>query len=74
VHASSQFASSSNKVVLPSYTRVDFAGYFNVNEQLSLQVNVDNVFDADYYPSAHGDNNIQPAKPLGASFSLRVRY
>ena len=74
IHSSSQFASLSNNVVLPSYTRVDLAAYFDVNDSLSLQVNVDNVFDEDYYPSAHGDNNIQPAKPLGASVSLRFRY
>lgn len=74
IHSSRQFASLSNEVVLPSYTRVDLAAYFDVSDSVSLQVNVDNVFDEDYYPSAHGDNNIQPAKPLGASVSLRFRY
>jgi catecholate siderophore receptor len=74
IHSSRQFASLSNNVVLPAYTRVDLAGYFDVTENIALQVNIDNLFDEDYYPSAHGDNNIQPAKPLGASFSLRVRY
>jgi len=74
VHSSKQFTSLSNAVVLPAYTRVDLAAYFDVTENIGLQVNVDNLFDETYYPSAHGDNNIQPAKPLGASFSLRVRY
>ncbi|GGD74553.1 TonB-dependent receptor [Croceicoccus mobilis] len=74
VHASKQYASLSNAVVLPSYTRVDLAGYFKVNEKVSLQLNIENIFDEDYYPSAHGDNNIQPAKPLNASVSARVSF
>lgn len=74
VHSSKQFASFSNEVVLPAYTRVDMAAYFSLNENISLQVNVENLFDEKYYPSAHGDNNIQPAKPLSASFGISVDF
>ena len=74
VHASKQFASFSNSVVLPSYTRVDVAAYFDLNENLAVQINVNNLFDEDYYPSAHGDNNIQPAQPINASFSIRASF
>ena len=74
VHASRQFASFSNAVVLPSYTRVDAAAYFTLNDAVSFQLNVNNLFDEDYYASAHGDNNIQPAAPLGASFSVRAKF
>lgn len=73
VYSSSQFASLSNKVVLPAYTRVDLAAYFDVTERFSLQANIENLFDENYYPSAHGDNNIQPARPLNASISARIR-
>ena len=64
----------SNAVVLPAYTRVDLAAYFDVSENLSLQLNVENLFDEDYYPSAHGDNNIQPARPLNAAVSARMTF
>jgi catecholate siderophore receptor len=73
VHSSKQYASLSNAVVLPAYTRVDLAAYFDVNDKVSLQLNVENLFDEDYYPSAHGDNNIQPARPLNASVALKVK-
>ena len=73
VHSSSQFASFTNAVTLPSYTRVDLAAYFTPSERLSFQVNVENLFDEDYYPSAHGDNNIQPAAPLAASVTATVK-
>ena len=45
-----------------------------MNERLALQVNVENLFDEDYYPSAHGDNNIQPARPLNASVTARMVF
>jgi catecholate siderophore receptor len=74
VHQSDQFASNSNNVVLPSYTRVDAAVFFEATDTLSLQLNVENLFDEDYYPSAHGDNNILPGAPLNASVGARLRF
>ena len=71
IHQSEQFASFSNSVVLPSYWRVDAAAYYTVNDRLSVQLNVENLFDEDYYPSAHGDNNIQPADPFSARIGVR---
>lgn len=71
IHQSDQFASFSNNVVLPSYWRVDAAAYYAVSERLSLQLNIENLFDEDYYPSAHGDNNIQPADPFSARIGVR---
>lgn len=74
IHQSDQFASMSNNVVLPAYTRVDAALFFDVTDRLAMQLNVENLFDEDYYPAAHGDNNIQPAEPLNASLSARLRF
>ncbi|WP_324828366.1 TonB-dependent receptor [Qipengyuania zhejiangensis] len=71
VHQSSQFASYSNDVVLPAYTRVDAAAFYTVSDRLSVQLNVENLLDEDYWPSAHGDNNIQPGKPLTAKIGIR---
>ena len=71
IHQSEQFASFSNEVVLPSYWRVDAAAYYTVSERLSLQLNIENLFDENYYPSAHGDNNIQPADPFSARIGVR---
>jgi len=74
VHRSDQFASMSNNVVLPAHTRVDAAIYATVSENISLQLNVENLFEETYYASAHGDNNIQPGVPLNASLGARVRF
>lgn len=74
VHLSDQFASNSNTVVLPAYTRVDLAAYLTLTDMISLQANVENLFDEDYYPSAHGNNNIAPGAPLNASIGARLRF
>ncbi|MGB3165306.1 MAG: TonB-dependent siderophore receptor [Alteraurantiacibacter sp.] len=74
VHLSDQFASNSNDVILPAYTRVDAALFFRATDRISVQLNVENLFDEDYYPSAHGDNNIQPGAPLNATLGARLRF
>lgn len=72
IHQSEQFASFSNDVVLPSYWRVDAAAFYTVSEKMSVQLNIENLFDETYYPSAHGDNNIQPADPFSARIGVRL--
>lgn len=74
VHRSEQFTSFSNAVTLPSFTRVDAAIYFEASDAVSLQLNVENLLDEDYFPSAHGDNNIQPGVPINASLGARVKF
>lgn len=71
IHQSEQFASFSNNVVLPSYWRIDAAAYYTVSERLSVQLNIENLFDEEYYPSAHGDNNIQPGEPFQVRIGVR---
>lgn len=71
IHQSDQFASFGNTVVLPAYWRVDAAAFYTVSDRLSFQLNVENLFDENYYASAHGDNNIQPGKPLSARVGVR---
>lgn len=74
VHQSSQFASISNAVRLPAFARVDAAVFWNASEHVSLQLNVENLFDAGYFPSAHTDNNIATGKPLNAKLTARVKF
>ena len=71
IHQSDQYASFSNTVELPSYWRVDAAAFYTVSDRLSLQLNIENLFDETYYPSAHGNNNIQPAEPFSARIGVR---
>jgi catecholate siderophore receptor len=74
VHQASSFASISNAVVLPAYTRVDLAGFFRLTEAVDLQVNVENLFNTGYFPTAHNDNNISTGGPTAARFTVRTRF
>lgn len=67
------FASITNAVILPSFTRVDAAIYVGVGERLEAQVNIQNLLNADYFPTAHNDNNITTGAPVSAIFSMRAR-
>ncbi|MGQ0588545.1 MAG: TonB-dependent receptor [Sphingosinicella sp.] len=73
-HQSRSFASISNAVELPAYTRVDAAVFFRLAEGVEAQVNVQNVLDETYFPTAHNDNNITTGAPIGARGTLRVRF
>lgn len=73
-HQSRSFASISNAVVLPAHTRVDAALFFRVAEGIEAQLNVQNVFDASYFPTAHNDNNITTGAPINARGTLRFQF
>lgn len=74
VHQSSQFTTISNAVTLPGFTRLDAAVYYDVSEKLALQLNVENLTDADYFPTAHTDNNISTGRPLSAKLTARIKF
>jgi catecholate siderophore receptor len=73
IYQGKQYASISNAVVLPDWVRVDAAAFYEASERVLLQLNIENLFDADYFSSAHGDNNIQPADPLSVKLGVKVK-
>ncbi|PKB14741.1 catecholate siderophore receptor [Novosphingobium kunmingense] len=74
VHQSSQYATISNAVTLPAFTRLDAAVYYDVSERFAVQLNVENLTDTRYYPSAHTDNNIATGEPINARITARVKF
>ena len=64
----------SERVTLPSYTRVDAAAFYNVSEKLRVQLNVENLFDTEYFPNSHTDNNITVGAPINAVLSLSGKF
>lgn len=74
VHQSSTFATISNQVRLPAFTRIDAALYFDVTETFAVQLNVENLTDTRYFPSAHTDNNISTGEPLNARITARLKF
>ena len=73
-HQSKSFASISNTVVLPAYTRIDAAAFLDVTSQIRAQLNVENLFGENYFPTAHNDNNITPGAPTTVKATLRFGF
>ena len=72
-HQSKMFASISNAVTSPAYTRVDAAAYVGLTDQLALQLNIENLLDKNYIGMVHTDNNLTPGAPRTARATLRVK-
>jgi catecholate siderophore receptor len=72
-HQGRSFASISNTVTLPAYTRVDAAAFFKLTDRIDAQVNIENLFNTGYFPTAQTDNNISTGGPRSARFTLRAR-
>lgn len=71
---SKSYASISNNVELPGYARVDAAVFYKVMRGVEAQVNIENIFGADYFPTAHNDNNIAPGAPRSIRVSVGYRF
>jgi catecholate siderophore receptor len=74
IYRDDSFASISNAVTVKGYTRFDGAVYFNANDNFGVQLNIENLFDKDYYVFANSDSNITPGSPRGAYLSMNVKF
>jgi len=74
VHRGDVFTSADNLVVLPAFTRVDGGVFYDVSDRLLAQLNVENLFDARYYASAHSNTNITPGSPRAFRITLTTRF
>jgi catecholate siderophore receptor len=75
IHQSDAYTSTSNTVTLPAFTRTDGAIYYAFADgRTRLALNVENLFDKKYYPTAHNDNNISPGAPRNARLTISTRF
>ncbi len=74
VHKTDFFAASNNEVVIPGYTRFDAALFFDIDQNWSAQVNVENIFNTDYFASAHNNNNIMPGAPTSVYVTVGAKF
>ena len=68
------FSTISNDVTLDSFTRVDAAVYYSVSPSVKLQLNIENLFDKEYFASAHNDNNLMPGSPRGIYLGVNMGF
>ncbi len=68
------FIDNSNNAILPSYTRVDAAAYYDVSEKLRLQLNIENLNDELYFPNAHSTHQVSVGAPLSARLTVSGQF
>jgi len=74
IHQGAQFASITNAVTLPAYTRMDGALSVELTTGLRLQVNAENLTGSRYWYTAHTDDNLSPGAPTLVRVGLSLRY
>ena len=68
------YATTTNSVVLPGFTRFDGALYYNQSERINWQLNLENITDRHYYSTAHNDNNISIGTPRTVLLSANLSF
>ena len=77
IHQSSQYAAirtAPTVTLLPGFTRVDAALFVRPAERLQIQLNVENLFDTEYFSDAHNANNITPGAPRNVRVTARLKF
>lgn len=72
--AANELAVAASNVELPGYTRVDAAVFFKINKNMGVQLNVENLFDKEYYVNAHSNTNITPGSPRAYRLALNASF
>ena len=67
-------AISATSPSIPAYTVVNLIGYYDINERIRLQANVNNVFDKYYIERTFGTSSLAPGAPLNAVFTVSAKF
>ena len=73
-HQGDALTGNGSTTFLPSFTRFDAAAYYDVNEDMRVQVNVENLTDELYFPSSHSTHQVTVGAPLHARFTVSGRF
>ncbi|MEO1084207.1 MAG: TonB-dependent receptor, partial [Acidobacteriota bacterium] len=68
------FINNSNSAVLPSYTRIDAAAYYDVSSTLRIQLNIENLADELYFPYSHSTHQATVGAPFNARLSVSGQF
>jgi catecholate siderophore receptor len=68
------YAAVDNTVILPSFVRFDAAVFYRFSKNVRAQLNLENVFNKNYYATANSNNNITPGSPRALRVSLTTSF
>jgi catecholate siderophore receptor len=68
------FATIDNSVLLPGYTRLDFAAFYSLTKELRMQANLENALNRKYWANADSNTNLSPGSPRTLRFALAAGF
>ena len=73
-YQSESFIDNANTAILPSYTRVDASLIYQLTAATTLQLNVENVTDALYFPNAHSTHQVTVGAPINLRLAVSTTF
>lgn len=70
----SNIANDKPGLVLPEYTRIDLGAYYQIADDLSVQMNLENLTDELYFPHSHSTHQASVGEPLNVRLSIRMTF
>jgi len=73
-HQGEALTGNGSDTFLPAFTRFDAAAYYDVNDDVRVQVNIENLTDELYFPTSHSTHQATVGAPLNARFTVSGRF
>ena len=73
-HQDKALTGNGSATFLPAFTRFDAAAYYDVNDNMRVQVNIENLTDELYFPTSHSTHQATVGVPLHARFTVSGQF
>ena len=70
----SNIKDNNSALVLPGYSRIDFAAFYNLSSDVTVRLNVENLTDKLYFPHSHSTHQASVGEPLNARLSITKKF
>jgi len=70
----SNISNNKPELILPKYTRIDFGAYYKITDNLSIQMNIENLTDELYFPHSHSTHQASVGEPFNTRVSIRKTF
>lgn len=73
-HQDDSYINNSNSAILPGYTRIDAAAFYDISEDWRIQLNIENATDELYFPNSHSTHQATVGRPINARLTISSRF
>ncbi|MDB0010277.1 TonB-dependent siderophore receptor [Gammaproteobacteria bacterium] len=70
----SNIVNDKSDLFLPEFTRVDLGAYYQITDDLNIQLNIENLTDELYFPHSHSTHQVSVGEPLSVRVSARKTF